>query len=55
MRRALAEVGIGRWTQVVGDALRAHKEECRATEVEVAVYALNRMLEVGRPRYDRTA
>jgi hypothetical protein len=54
-RRALAEAGIGRWKQVIGDGLRAHKDECRATEVDVAVYTLNRMLELGRPKYVRTA
>ena len=31
------------------------KEECRATEVEVAVYTLTRMLEFRRPKYVRTA
>jgi hypothetical protein len=35
--------------------LRAHKDKCRASEVEVAVYALNRMLEFTRPKYVRTA
>ena len=54
-RRALAEAGIGRWKQVIGDGLRAHTDERRATEVEVAVYTLNRMLELGRPNYARTA
>ncbi len=54
-RRALAEAGIGRWKQVIGDGLRSHKDECRATEVEVAVYTLNRMLEFGRPKYVRVA
>ena len=54
-RRALAEVAIGRWKQLIGDELRAHKDECRATEVDVAVYTLNRMWELGRPNYVRTA
>jgi hypothetical protein len=54
-RRARAEVAIGRRKQVIGDELRAHKDECRATEVEVAVYTLNRMWELGRPTYVRTA
>ncbi len=54
-RRALAEATIGRWKQVVGDGLRAHTDERRATEVEVAVYTLNRMLEFARPKYVRTA
>jgi hypothetical protein len=54
-RRALAEVAIGRWKQVIGDELRAHKDECRATEVDVAAYTLNRMLGLGRPNYVRIA
>jgi hypothetical protein len=55
VRRALAEAAIGRWKQVIGDELRAHKDACRATEVAVAVQALNRMWELGRPNYVRTA
>ena len=35
-KRAKAEAAIGRWKQVIGDRLRAHTEERRATEVEVA-------------------
>ena len=54
-RRALAEAVVGRWKQVIGDKLRAHTDERRATEVEVAVHALNRMLGLGRPNYVRTA
>jgi Transposase DDE domain len=42
-RRARAEATIGRWKQVIGDGLRAHTGERRATEVEVAVHTLNRM------------
>jgi hypothetical protein len=49
--RALAEAAIGRWKQVIGDGLRAHTDERRATEVDVAVYTLNRMLKLGRPNY----
>ena len=51
--RARAEAAIGRWKQVIGDRLRAHTDERRVTEVEVAVHALNRMLELGRPIYAR--
>ena len=53
-RRALAEATIGRWKQVIGDGLRAYTDEGRATEVKVAVYTLNRMLELGRPNYVHT-
>ena len=53
--RARAETAIGRWKQVIGDRLRAHTDERRATEVAVAVQVLNRMLELGRPTYVRIA
>ena len=48
-KRARAEAAIGRWKQVIGDRLRAHTDERRATEVDVAVHVLNHMLELGRP------
>ena len=54
-KRAKAEAAIARWKQVIGDRLRAHTEERRATEVDVAVHVLNRMLELGRPTYVRMA
>ena len=54
-KRARAEAGIGRFKQVIGDGLRSRTDERRATEVSVAVHALNRMLELGRPSYVRIA
>ena len=54
-KRARAEAAIGRWKQVIGDRLRAHTEERPATEVDVAVYVLNRMQDLGRPKYVRVA
>src|SRR4051794_39122688 len=54
-KRARAEAAIGRWKQVIGDRLRAHTDERRATEVDVAAHVLNRMLELGRPNYVRFA
>src|SRR3954453_995261 len=54
-KRAKAEAAIARWKQVIGDRLRAHTDEGRATEVDVAVYVLNRMQELGRPKYVRVA
>jgi hypothetical protein len=38
---------------VIGDALRSRTEARRNTEVVVAVQALDRMLELGRPEYVR--
>ncbi len=48
-KRARAEAAIGRFKQVIGDGLRSRTDQRRATEVDVAVYTLNRMLELGRP------
>ena len=53
--RARAEAAIGRLKQVIGDALRLRTDDRRATKVDVAVHALNRMTELGRPNYVRTA
>ena len=41
--------------QVIGDGLRSRTDQRRATEVDIAVHALNRMLELGRPEYIRIA
>ena len=54
-KRARAEAAIGRWKQVIGDGLRSRTDQRRAIEVDVAVHALNRMLELGRPVSVRTA
>ena len=54
-KRARAEAAIGRWKQVIGDGLRSRTDERRATEVDVAVHVLNRMLELGRPNSVRLA
>ncbi len=54
-KRARAEATIGRYKQVIGDGLRSRTDERRATEVDVSVHALNRMLEPGRPSYVRVA
>jgi len=54
-KRARAEATIGRFKRVIGDGLRSHTEERRATEMDVAVQVLNRMLELGRPTYVRIA
>ncbi len=53
--RTRVEATMGRWKQVIGDELRAHADERRATEVKIAVHAFNRMLELGHPSYVRVA
>ena len=48
-KRARAEAAMSRFKRVIGDGLRSRTDQRRATEVNVAVHALNRMLELGRP------
>jgi hypothetical protein len=48
-KRAHVEAAIGRFKQVIGNGLRSRTDRRRATEVDPAVHALNRMLELGRP------
>jgi Transposase DDE domain len=54
-RRALAEAAISRYKRVIGDGLRSRTDRRQATEVAIAVRALNRMLELGRPESVRIA
>src|SRR4051812_2599727 len=54
-KRARAEATIGRFKRVIGDGLRSHTDQRRATEVDVAAHVLNRMLDLGRPSYVRLA
>src|SRR5215203_490898 len=53
--RALVESDISRWKRVVGDGLRFQTDGRQATEVAIAADVLNRMLDLGRPEYVRTA
>src|SRR3954465_7462031 len=48
-KRARAETAISRFKRVIGDELRSHTDERRATEMDVAVHVLNRMLDLGTP------
>jgi DDE family transposase len=54
-RRALVEAAVSRYKRVIGDALRSRTGRRQATEVAIAVQALNRMLELGRPESVRIA
>ena len=51
--RALVEADISRLKRIIGDGLRSRTDQRRATEVEIAVNALNRMLKLGRQEYVR--
>ncbi|HET6233946.1 MAG TPA: hypothetical protein VFE41_03105 [Acetobacteraceae bacterium] len=54
-QHARVEAAIGRYKRVIGDGLHSRGDRRRAPEVAVAESALNRMLELGRPHYVRTA
>ncbi len=53
--QALVEADIARWKRVVGDGLRSQTDQRQDTEVAIAANVLNRMLDLGRPEYVRTA
>ena len=47
------EADISRFKRIIGDGLKSRTDQRRATEVAIAVNALNRMLDLGRPEYVR--
>src|SRR3954465_7730168 len=51
--RAGVEGQFARWKQVIGDGLRFHSDEARATAI--AAQVLNRILDLGRPNSVRVA
>jgi hypothetical protein len=46
---------ISRYKRVIGDALKSRHGARRATEVAIVVKSLNRMNELGRAKFVRTA
>jgi Transposase DDE domain len=53
--RTLVEADVSRWKRVIGEGLRSQTDGRQASEVAIAVSVLNRMLELGRPKYVRIA
>ena len=53
--RALVEADVSRWKRVIGDELRSQTDGRQESEVAIAANVLNRMLELGRPKYVRIA
>ena len=53
--RAKAEAAVSRYKRVIGHALRSRTDDRQVTEVAIAIRALNRMLELGRPKSVRIA
>ena len=54
-QRSPIETQIGRWKAVVGPKLKARNFENQKTEAKIGVRILNRMTELGRPSFERTA
>jgi hypothetical protein len=46
---------MGCWKAVIGPKLKARALENRKTEAKIGVRVLNRMTELGRPNFKRTA
>lgn len=49
--QALKEANISRFKRIIGDGLQSRTDQRRATEVAIAVTALNDMRDLGRPEY----
>jgi hypothetical protein len=46
---------MGRWKAVIGPKLKARDLENQKTEARIGVRVLNRMTELGRPKFERIA
>jgi hypothetical protein len=46
---------MGRWKTVIGSKLSARTFNNQKTEAKIGVRVLNRMTELGRPNFQRTA
>jgi hypothetical protein len=54
-QRSRGETLMGRWKAVIGPKLQARAFENQKTEAKIGVRVLNRMTELGRPHFERTA
>jgi hypothetical protein len=54
-QRSRGETLMGRWKAVIGPKLKARAFEKQKTEAKIGVRVLNRMTELGRPQFERTA
>jgi hypothetical protein len=54
-QRSRGETLMGRWKAVIGPKLKARAFEKQKTEGKIGVRVLNRMTELGRPQFERTA
>jgi hypothetical protein len=54
-QRSRIETQIGRWKAIIGHKLKARSFENQNTGAKIGVRILNRMTELGRPKFERTA
>lgn len=54
-QRSRVETQMGRWKAVIGPKLKARSFTNQKTEACMGVRVLNRMTELGRPSFERTA
>ncbi len=54
-QRSRAETLMGRWKAVIGAKLKARAFDNQKKEAKIGVRVLNRMIELGRPSFQRTA
>jgi hypothetical protein len=54
-QRSRGESLMGRWKTVIGSKLKARTFNNQKTEANIGVRVLNRMTELGRPNFERTA
>jgi hypothetical protein len=54
-QRSRAETLMSRWKTVIGPKLKARSFKHQKTETKIGVRILNRMNELGRPNFERTA
>ena len=54
-QRSRGETLMGRWKAIIGPKLKARAFENQKTEAKIGVRLLNRMTELGRPHFERTA
>jgi len=54
-QRSRGETLMGRWKAIIGPKLKARTFENQRTEAQIGVRVLNRMTELGRPSFQRTA
>ena len=53
--RSRAETQMGRWKAVIGPKVKARHFDNEKTEAKIGVRVLNRITELGRPKFERLA